>query len=263
MITGLPPSRVAIADTAPPTREWYSFFQSLQVNLNSDGLQQEVDAVKVRVTALEHQSGDSESLTIQGSGSIYVTPAGIRIISLQGDVSAPDPSFYYGTDANGAKGWFSSASLLAGATTDDLPEGTTHTYFHDAPADGGLYARKDHAWSPVVGTAGGTVTNIATGAGLTGGPITGAGTVALDAASIAALALADMSVQSVTQGSGIAVDNTDPTRPVVSFTGGVPYFVADGSTYSVPIGIQALWTVPIELEGTADLDVSGYLVEVN
>jgi hypothetical protein len=43
---------------------------------------------------------------------------------------------------------------------------------------------------------------------------------------------------------------------------GVPYEVADGTAYVVPSGTQALFTLPIELLGTATLDVSGYLVEV-
>jgi hypothetical protein len=46
-------------------------------------------------------------------------------------------------------------------------------------------------------------------------------------------------------------------------TGGVPYLVEDGSSYRVPAGIQALWTLPIELEGDAYLDIEGALVEVN
>lgn len=54
--------------------------------------------------------------------------------------------------------------------------------------------------SPLVYTevgagGGGTVTQVDTGTGLTGGPITTTGTVALDAASIASLALADTAVQ--------------------------------------------------------------------
>lgn len=84
----------------------------------------------------------------------------------------------------------------------------------------------------------------------------------------AARAAAAAPIQSVRQGSGVLIDNTDPRNPVINATGGsaasggVPYIVTDGSTYAVPYGIQALFTIPIDLEGSADLDVSGHLVEV-
>jgi hypothetical protein len=54
-----------------------------------------------------------------------------------------------------------------------------------------LFAQKG-----VDGNGAGTVTSVATGTGLTGGPITSTGTVALDSASIASLALADTALQS-------------------------------------------------------------------
>ena len=56
------------------------------------------------------------------------------------------------------------------------------------------------------GGGSGTVTSVGTGAGLTGGPITSSGTVALNAASIASLALADTAVQparQVNSGTGL------------------------------------------------------------
>lgn len=42
----------------------------------------------------------------------------------------------------------------------------------------------------------------------------------------------------------------------------VPTTVADGATYTVAADTQALFTLPITLEGTGALDVSGALVEV-
>lgn len=44
---------------------------------------------------------------------------------------------------------------------------------------------------------------------------------------------------------------------------GVPYEVADGTFYAVPAGIQALFSIPIDLLGASYLDLSGALVEVN
>lgn len=43
----------------------------------------------------------------------------------------------------------------------------------------------------------------------------------------------------------------------------VPYLVPDGTVFVVPINAQALWTIPIELEGDAGLEIDGALVEVN
>lgn len=41
----------------------------------------------------------------------------------------------------------------------------------------------------------------------------------------------------------------------------VPYFIPEGSTYTVPVYSQALSAMNIDVEGT--LDVEGYLIEVN
>lgn len=50
---------------------------------------------------------------------------------------------------------------------------------------------------------------------------------------------------------------------VVDVEGGfVPYFVPAGTVFRVPANKQALWTIPIELEGDAGLEIDGALVEV-
>lgn len=41
-----------------------------------------------------------------------------------------------------------------------------------------------------------------------------------------------------------------------------PYAVADGDTFTIPVGKQCLFALPIDLLGDATLDVSGALVEV-
>lgn len=51
---------------------------------------------------------------------------------------------------------------------------------------------------------------------------------------------------------------------LVEIEGGfVPYLVPDGTIFRVPANKQALWTIPIELEGDAGLEIDGALVEVN
>lgn len=64
-------------------------------------------------------------------------------------------------------------------TTDDVPEGVSNLYFPEAPINGSIYGRKDGGWVVVPGGGGG------------GG------------------------VDSVTGGTGIDVDNTDPANPIV------------------------------------------------
>lgn len=49
----------------------------------------------------------------------------------------------------------------------------------------------------------------------------------------------------------------------VSGARATPTLVATGTTFTVPANTQVLFTLPIELEGTAVLDVVGALVEVN
>jgi hypothetical protein len=65
--------------------------------------------------------------------------------------------------------------------------------------------------------------------------------------------------------SGLAAEDVQAALDEVAAAAasGVPYEVADGDTYSVPAGVQALWEVPIELLGASSLDISGALVEVS
>lgn len=65
-------------------------------------------------------------------------------------------------------------------------------------------------------------------------------------------------------GSYIELD-TDPDTGVTTInstaTGAVPYFIAEGATYSVPEYIQALFSMPIDCEGYIAAD--GYLIGVD
>lgn len=76
---------------------------------------------------------------------------------------------------------------------------------------------------------------INTGTGLTGGGnLTADRTIALDAASITSLLLADSAVQSVVAGSNITVDSTDPQNPIISASsGGGPSVNSQASAASI------------------------------
>jgi hypothetical protein len=63
-----------------------------------------------------------------------------------------------------------------------------------APTTNSVYQFDGTQWTPVVLAGGGTVSNIATGAGLTGGPITATGTISVAAGGIGTTELANTSV---------------------------------------------------------------------
>lgn len=81
-------------------------------------------------------------------------------------------------------------------------------------SNGFAVRRVNGEWSLLTLTPGPGI-DIENGDGDAGNPVIG-----LNDASIASLGLADSSVQEVRPGTGIAVDNSDPQRPVVSSTGG-------------------------------------------
>lgn len=67
------------------------------------------------------------------------------------------------------------------------------TYIHNGGSAGTMAD-----WTELLFPPGGGVTSVATGTGLTGGPITTTGTIALNSASIASLAKADTAIQNLT-----------------------------------------------------------------
>lgn len=80
------------------------------------------------------------------------------------------------------------------------------------------------------------------------------------------IAQVNSSVQSVSAGTGVIVDNTDPRNPVVSATAGaafVPYNIPDGQSFFVPIDQQALFTMTINLGVGSSIVLDGALVEVS
>ena len=99
-----PLERIADAQGYPTTL-WYAYLQQQQaITVDLTAIQTQIDGLNVRVTALE--SGGSFSIFGQNSVQVFGTPAGgIVSISLVGDVPAPAPTRYYGTDAAGALGY--------------------------------------------------------------------------------------------------------------------------------------------------------------
>lgn len=173
MTAVLPPARVAIAGNAPPSREWYRYFQAAtKVNLDVGTLRHDVDALTVRVTALEETTPSGGDTKITGTGSIYVSATAVKVVSLEGDAEDPGFTTYYGTDSTGAKGWYAVSDALAnsgniakstdaaGVTSFDLVDLT------DSGTGAALVKITRDAKGRISGTSAATTTDLAEGTNL-------------------------------------------------------------------------------------------------
>jgi hypothetical protein len=89
------------------TRAWADYFLRMASAENDATLRQLYEALAARVAALEEGQGASFNLFGQQSVVVQGTPAdGIVFLTLQGDVSSPGVTEYYGTGPTGTKGWF-------------------------------------------------------------------------------------------------------------------------------------------------------------
>lgn len=91
------------------TTEFRRFLESLAQSSDASGLQQEIDAIILRLSALEDEDWLKATTMIQGQLTVAVQGTlsnGQVILSLINDVLSPGSSTYYGTDATGVKGWY-------------------------------------------------------------------------------------------------------------------------------------------------------------
>lgn len=142
------------------TRELYNFLRQLSTLTDNAELQAEIDAILVRLEALEA----GENFTIQGTLSVSVTgqpSSGLVALALRGDVNIPGNKFYYGTNASGVKGWYESLlSSLADVDLITVPPvsgnglvfngtqwvpGVVASEFSYISSDGDPYATEDYA----------------------------------------------------------------------------------------------------------------------
>lgn len=91
----------------PPTSAYRKFFEKLarQTSLPAS-LQAEIAAILVRLDALEEGGADLGSILGLGSVSAVGQLGDQVVIQLEGDEEAPAATYYYGTDENGAKGFW-------------------------------------------------------------------------------------------------------------------------------------------------------------
>ena len=102
------------------------------------------------------------------------------------------------------------------------------------------------------GTGNGTVTNVATGAGLTGGPITGTGTISIPSAGVTNTMLANPSV-TITAGAGLSGGGTVALGNTITLTTTAPSL--GGTVTSVSSG-TGLSGGPITSSGSLSLNTS-------
>lgn len=130
---------------------------------------------------------------------------------------------------------------LIPATTDDLPEGSTNLYFHDAPSDGSTYGRKNGVWSiaagsgDVVGPASSTDSHVALFDGTTGKALKDGGALA-------------------------TIATTGDVGDLTGFPGGTSDFLRADGSFATPSGSSSTaWT----LVKSWDFAVSGAVASID
>lgn len=211
--------------------EWYNFLRTLASTATSAGLQAELEALAERVAELEAHSATSAVIAGLYSIATYGSlAAGIVQVQLQGDRNNLGPTWFYGTDTSSHNGW---------------------TRLFDAFAAGDGIEITDSGYR-VLGVVE-TVADIPATPGTTGDAWR---VLAVEEAGLYAWDGAAWTLDPAATGL-VGIKATTPPS-----SGGVPYFIPDGETYTVPIYTQALFTLPIELGDGASLVVDGALVEV-
>lgn len=92
------------------TREWRDFLMRLLGTEVGVGLQEQIDQINAQIAALGGDGAFLPSSTrIYGESSVAsfgTLAGGLVTFTLQNDVDSPGETFYYGTGADGGKGWF-------------------------------------------------------------------------------------------------------------------------------------------------------------
>ncbi len=125
----LPRASAALTNAAgPPTAEWRRFFESLAAQTDNAAIQAELLALAARVSELEDDPGADIGLVLgqQSIKQVGVLTSGNVYLTLQGDAESPGNSYYYGTDAAGAKG-FHELPASDSAVPYLIPDGETFT----------------------------------------------------------------------------------------------------------------------------------------
>lgn len=154
---------------------------------------------------------NSTGIHVLPNSGIVVSSTGVSVNSAYiGTLSANNTTYLNSEPAS----YYTNATNLSTGTvpTARLASGT---------ANSTTYLRGDQTWATVAAGGSGTVTSVATGTGLTGGPITTTGTISLATLSPAPTG---------TYSSGISSVTVDAYGRVTSVSGGAGYVTSSGVT---------------------------------
>ncbi len=173
---------------------------------------------------------------ITGSGSLSIASAGVTNTMLQNSsvtVNAASPLTGGGSIA------------LGGSTSLGLTSCAS-----------GQILKWSGSWAcSTDNNSGGTVTSIASGTGLTGGPITSTGTLSVNPSVVPELALANtftnsQAVFAGTNGAALTVNNSSTAGSVVSLTGGEIGLEASGQSFPISVGTSGPEAIYAENDGS-------------
>ena len=98
------------------TRPWFNYLADLSPSETSAAIAEQLQALGLRVDALEDTGGSLPSstmaygvLSIQSNGTLA---AGQVVFNLVNDVQSPGNTLYYGTGPDGLKGWFNVSDAI-------------------------------------------------------------------------------------------------------------------------------------------------------
>lgn len=102
---------------------WRDYLRSIPADAALAVIEQQLAALGLRVTELEQQAGSTGNVVGRDSVTQYgVLSEGFVQLALVGDEPTPDPLRYYGTDADGERGYH---ELPSGGVPYFVPEGST------------------------------------------------------------------------------------------------------------------------------------------
>jgi len=250
----LPGVRQPVIETGgTATRPYYVFFQSVATSLQA--LSDQIG----NVTTTPPETPISENANVTGKYSIYTRgtlKTGIVSVFLTGDVEAPEATQYYGSNADGEKGWYAISDAFAESdnvtlTTDS--DGITTPDLSDTGVTAGTYGDATKAVTVTFDAKGRAssveekdirvLSDTAPSSPVAGmrwiDTTTGTEYVwYVDADSSQwvefgpnAVSVADgPAVQTVSSGDNITVDNTDPANPVINYSGPTSGY-AEGTSF--------------------------------
>lgn len=153
------------------TRPWFNYLADLSPSEASASIEQQLQALGVRVTELEDIGGALPNSTraygqmsVESNGTLA---GGVVVFSLVGDVQQPGNTLYYGTGPDGLKGWYNVSDAIdveSGQLTKDVgDDGVTTLGLAEVTdsGEGALLALERDEFGRVTGTKAATITGTA------------------------------------------------------------------------------------------------------